>query len=554
MASTLSSVLPKPRHQLLNSHQQDEYERSFDEITALQQKKIIPVYGQRAGWKPRTAEDFGDGGSFPEIHIAQYPLEMGRKKTATSGGALSLQVDAEGNIRYDAIARQGHSESRIIHSQFKDLVPLNLRADVEKITLGRPDEELVKETTEKTREALEKIVQGKIKAAQPKNVKSDQPSEPTYIRYTPGQQGEAYNSGAKQRIIRMVDMPVDPMEPPKFKHKKIPRGPPSPPAPVLHSPPRKVTAKEQQEWVIPPCISNWKNAKGYTIPLDKRLAADGRGLQESTINDNFAKLSEALFAADRHAREEVRQRSLMREKLAQKDKEEKEKRLRMLAQKAREERAGITSNVAGTSKAGAEQSDEESESDEEKANEREELRQDRRREREREYRLSRMGAEQKAKYLAREQNRDISEKIALGLAKPTISKDSLYDSRLFNQSEGLSSGFKDDEAYDLYDKPLFASSSISSIYNPKKNYDPDLFGGGNEEEIVQKLSVDKFGITSKGFQGADPSQIRDGPVEFEKEEADPFGLNQFLDAAKKGTKRGLDNAGEGTSKSKRSRD
>ena len=34
--------------------------------------------------------------------------------------------------------------------------------------------------------------------------------------------------------------------------------------------------KDQQEWKIPPCISNWKNSKGYTIPLDKRLAADGR--------------------------------------------------------------------------------------------------------------------------------------------------------------------------------------------------------------------------------------------------------------------------------------
>ena len=41
----------------------------------------------------------------------------------------------------------------------------------------------------------------------------------------------------------------------------------------------QVTVKEQQEWKIPPCISNWKNPRGYTIPLDKRLAADGRGLQ-----------------------------------------------------------------------------------------------------------------------------------------------------------------------------------------------------------------------------------------------------------------------------------
>ena len=59
------------------------------------------------------------------------------------------------------------------------------------------------------------------------------------------------------------------------------------------------------------------------------------------INDNFAKFSEALFIADRHAREEVRQRSLMQQKLAEKEKAAKEENLRMLAQRAREERAGI---------------------------------------------------------------------------------------------------------------------------------------------------------------------------------------------------------------------
>ena len=59
------------------------------------------------------------------------------------------------------------------------------------------------------------------------------------------------------------------------------------------------------------------------------------------INDNFAKFSEALFVADRHAREEVRQRALMQQKLAQKEKEAKEEHLRSLAQRAREERSGI---------------------------------------------------------------------------------------------------------------------------------------------------------------------------------------------------------------------
>lgn len=40
-------------------------------------------------------------------------------------------------------------------------------------------------------------------------------------------------------------------------------------------------------------------SQGYTIPLDKRLAADGRGLQTVHINENFAKLAEALYIADR---------------------------------------------------------------------------------------------------------------------------------------------------------------------------------------------------------------------------------------------------------------
>ena len=39
----------------------------------------------------------------------------------------------------------------------------------------------------------------------------------------------------------------------------------------------QVLTHSLQDWKIPPCVSNWKNAKGYTIPLDKRLAADGRG-------------------------------------------------------------------------------------------------------------------------------------------------------------------------------------------------------------------------------------------------------------------------------------
>ena len=49
---------------------------------------------------------------------------------------------------------------------------------------------------------------------------------PTYIRYTPSNQGNNHAGGASSRVIRMVEAPLDPMEPPKFKHKRVPRGPP----------------------------------------------------------------------------------------------------------------------------------------------------------------------------------------------------------------------------------------------------------------------------------------------------------------------------------------
>ncbi|KAI9594728.1 SKIP/SNW domain-containing protein [Syncephalis fuscata] len=515
----------------------------------------IPPYGQRQSYLPRAEADFGDGGAFPEIHIPQYPLGMGRKKDA-AGKTLALQVDAEGNVRYDAVVRQGHDKDRIIQSQFRDLVPLRNRADAGEVSLEKPDEDAIQETTDRTRAALEKIITGKIAAAKPKNVNVEK-KEAMYIRYTPGQQMDSHNSGAKQRIIRMSEMPVDPMMPPKFKHTKVPQAPPSPPPPVLHSPPRKLTADQQKDWVIPPCVSNWKNPKGFTIALDKRLAADGRGLQEVTINDKFANLAEAFIAAERHAREEIRLRAKMQQVLAQKEKVAKEENLRLLAQRAREERAGAMGGE-GNGKQPADQSDEDGEHAEDaEMQEREALRRERAHERQRDSRLSRMGAEQKAKHIAREQGRDISEKIALGLAKPTVSKESMFDQRLYNQSAGLDSGFRGDDVYDTYDKPLFRGTANATIYRPTVGQDDDQYGGGNAEEIGSMLGNERFsaaglGASRETMEGGS----RDGPVQFEKERVqrmDPFGTDKLLADVKHG-KRSLEYGLSNDERSKRTRD
>ena len=162
----------------------------------------------------------------------------------------------------------------------------------------------------------------------------------------------SYNPAAKQRVIKMVEAQIDPLEPPKHKHTKAPRGPPSPPVPVLHSPPRKITVADQQAWKIPPCVSNWKNARGFIIPLDKRIAADGRNLQEVTINNKFATVSEALFIAERKATEDLKMRNDIRKKMALKEKEEREEALREMANRARMERAGIRTDDAAVYGAG----------------------------------------------------------------------------------------------------------------------------------------------------------------------------------------------------------
>lgn len=299
-----------------------------------------PPYGARrsAGFVPKKPEDFGDGGAFPEIHIPQFPLSMGRPDDAGRGTkTLALTMDGKGETNYDAVAKQAQNAKKHVHSSHGELIPKPELTGRD--ALERPTEEEEEETRRETMEALQMVVTKKIAAAQPKSLPK-QPGAPVYINYTPQQQGAQYNSGAKQRIIKMQDMPIDPMEPPKFRHKKVPRPGGSPPVPIMHSPPRAVTVKDQQDWKIPPCISNWKNPKGYTIPLDKRLAADGRGLQEVQINDNFAKLSEALYISEQKAREAVEMRSKIQREIMAKEKEKKETELRELAQRARMERAG----------------------------------------------------------------------------------------------------------------------------------------------------------------------------------------------------------------------
>eukprot|EP00457_Paulinella_chromatophora_P004285 gb/GEZN01004297.1/.p1 GENE.gb/GEZN01004297.1/~~gb/GEZN01004297.1/.p1 ORF type:complete len:603 (-),score=114.18 gb/GEZN01004297.1/:182-1894(-) len=511
-------MLPRPQHVLMV--REDAKPTPMEETPTFEP----PPYGHRQGFKPTAPEDFGDGGAFPEIHMLQYPRRMGKPGEDNGMAVVPLSVDETGAVKYDAVARVGHKAKKHVYSTYDALVP----KEVERSELARPDEDEIKKTAERTKAALQGIVDQLQSAAQPTAIPKQNLNEPTYVRYTPAQQGEQWNSGASERIIRIQEMPVDPLDPPKFKHKKIPNAPPSPPAPVLHSPPRKITIEDQQNWKIPPCISNWKNIKGYTIPLDKRLAADGRGLQKVQINDKFAKLSDSLYVAERTARREIASRTKVKQAVMRKQKEAKEDELRTLAARAR---------AAAVGQGEREEAEEYQEEDIEARAEREDIRKDRRRELKRDMRMEQRKVEKtataaKGAKLRSDRERDVSEKIALG-QKVNKSQDSMFDQRLFNQSEGMDAGFGAEDDYNAYDKPLFSGGASQKIYKPTK-LDNVGMGEADVQNLIEK-STKRF-KPDRGFEGAEEAssayQARTKPVDFEKD--DPFGIGQMLSTAKSG--------------------
>lgn len=63
----------------------------------------------------------------------------------------------------------------------------------------------------------------------------------------------------------------------------------------------------------------------------------------------------------------------------------------------------------------------------------------------------------------------------------------MYDQRLFNQDQGMSSGFGAEDSYNVFDKPLFADrSAAGGLYRPKQVDD--------EEAAEAAIRTDKFKV------------------------------------------------------------
>jgi len=125
-------------------------------------------------------EDFMDGGAYPEIHVLQYPLNMGRPGHKTQA-LIPVQVNEKGTIKTDMLVKQGSNKNRIVQTSLADMKEKQVSKD--DVALPTEDEEAA--TAERTRLALQAITEGKIKAAKPTTVNTNVAAEPTYIRYTP---------------------------------------------------------------------------------------------------------------------------------------------------------------------------------------------------------------------------------------------------------------------------------------------------------------------------------------------------------------------------------
>ena len=522
---------------------------------------------------PRSVADFDDGGAFPEIHVAQYPRHMGNphlaKKRAGGRSLLSVAVGAGGEASYDAVVTGGTNADKTVYASHSAVVPARPGAvgagaggpsagPGDATALPTDDEE--RRTAERTLAALGQITQAKSDMARPTgsaiaqaSTSGKQEDKTQFVRYKPREDAPGYNPAAAQRVVQMVPAQIDPMQPPKHMHRKAPRGPAEDPVPVLHAPPEKLSKEEREAWNVPACISNWKNTRGYTIPLDKRLAADGRGLrEEATINSNFATLSESLYVAERQAREEVRMRSQVQKRLAVQEKERREEELRDLAARARRDRAGIGGPAPpaaaavgagagigiGIGAAAPAPAAPSGPTDEQVAAEqRERLRQERRRERERELREEKRGAGGGGTARTATAT-EAGSRSAASRTTGTYRRRSPWartrvrgggaagigvDSRLYNQSAGMDSGFGAEDDYNVYTKHMFDRDGAASagIYRPTRGE-----GAVDADEQYAKLragSTTKF-QPDRSFKGADGGAAaaagsaahRTAPVQFER--------------------------------------
>ena len=401
-----------------------------------------------------------------------------------------------------------------------------------KSILQKPSEESTLQNIYNTKKALEKLSNHRIKTYQSfktnnLNVDSNKNNQLCYkyINYQ-FDSNNNNNSNKNSHLIKLVALPVDPLSNLKYKHHKIPLSNTNEKnfVPVLHSAPAPLSLEEQKKWKIPPCVNMSNNPKGLVIPLDIRLANDGRNLREYKANKNFAKFADILAMTEKNVRKEIEERNKIAQSIQIAAAMKKEKELKEAAKQARMERKSYTNKNSTNNNSSMVYSldtsdilnnkeeegnyllknkrERSKDKEEKERKERNELREIRKRDIEYERRLELIKQYEK-------EGRDINDKILLG-QNNMINNNNVIDSRLYELEGGIENPFDYNEDCQVYDKPLFnGKNKLSNIY---KNF--NSLGGENSKKLMGKILSQKGKLFNSDLEAI--NSRKEGPVQFEK--------------------------------------
>lgn len=306
-------------------------------------------------------------------------------------------------------------------------------------------------------------------------------SKPYFLEYeykNPLQSSALSSENQTKTQISITTKQVDPLEPSKFKHRRIQKESNEAPVTILRSPQKKVSAEEMRSLKIPPCLSNYSNQKGYTIPLHMRVMGDMRKNNELIVNENFNKLSDVLGLIEKESKRELEERAKAKDALRILNNIKQEQELIRAAEEARRRKfefSNVSTRLSRTSKSENVSLNDVKSIKTEGTNEEMLLRKRRRKEEDEEdeeeneiKERNRLREILKKEIITKkreriEGKREVGERKEYGNISNKIKENELIDAKMYNQTSGIECGFKDDEDYDLYDKPLFKERSIGFI-------------------------------------------------------------------------------------------
>lgn len=355
------------------------------------------------------------------------------------------------------------------------------------------DRAKLSKTALETKSALDKIVSKKLHNGKVTTLSSQATnSDTSYVRYTSSQIADL-NTGTrtekpKQRIIKITDDKVDPMLPQSFRIRKVPDGPQSDSfTTIMHdeSNVAKLTKNDQKKWEIAPSVSNWKNTKGFIIGIENRLQNSNA---PNTLTDEeierstkrFTDLSDALKNAENKAKQDLKARANWRKRAETEEFNKTQEKLGKLAEEARNQRRSDQLTLGDVNDSA--QSTMQEDTEDSKLSDKLKRRAERRKRAEAELNSERVSTKQKVRKLAKEQGREVSERIVLGVSEALKKKqkETVYDSDLYLRTAGGSNKSIFDEPYD---KPLFTQeAALSDVYRARNMSGHAGLGSKNGEE------------------------------------------------------------------------